>query len=68
MTLGEIIRETRAEELDLTVHQLAEMAEMNASTLSKIEREVTKDPGVFVVAKIAKALDVTVDYLLRGEL
>ena len=68
MTLGEMIRETRAEELDLTVHQLADMAGINASTLSKIEREVTKDPGVYVVAKIAMAMDTTVDYLLRGEL
>jgi transcriptional regulator with XRE-family HTH domain len=35
------------------------------TTLTKIETGVTKKPSVFVMAKIAKALNITVDELIK---
>ena len=64
--LSKRIRETRKSK-KLTQEELAEKAEISVVYASEIERNI-KTPSIEVFAKIAKALDVSADYLLRDEL
>ena len=50
----------------LTQDKLARLANIPYTSLTKIETGVIKQPSVQAVAKIAKALNVTVDELLKG--
>jgi transcriptional regulator with XRE-family HTH domain len=56
------IRQTR----NLTQDKLARLADIPYTTITKIETGVIKQPSVQAVAKIAKALDVSVDKLISG--
>ena len=49
---------------ELSQDQLAREAGIPYTTFVKIESGIIKNPSVFTVAKIAKALEVTVDHLL----
>lgn len=60
------VKETR-KSLKLTQEELAEKADIGVVYLGEIERGL-KSPSITVFAKIAKALDVSADYLLRDEL
>ncbi|MBI4062616.1 helix-turn-helix transcriptional regulator [Candidatus Gottesmanbacteria bacterium] len=51
---------TRARQDDL-----ARKAELKYSTLAKIEGDFVKKPGVQIIAKIAKALDVSIEDLIK---
>ncbi len=51
--------------LDLSQDEFARKADVPYTTLTKIETGVIKKPSVFVMAKIAKALNVTLDELIR---
>lgn len=50
----------------LTQDRLARLADIPYTTITKIETGVIKQPSVQAVAKIAKALDVSLDELIKG--
>lgn len=52
---------------ELTQEELARKADIAYTSLTKIEIWVIKEPSVYVVAKIAKAFDVTIESLLINE-
>ena len=61
--LGKKIQKLR-KEIGLSQDEFARKADIPYTTLTKIETGVIKKPSVFTVAKIAKALDSSVDSLL----
>lgn len=61
--LGKKIQKLRRE-LELSQDEFARKADIPYTTLTKIETGVIKKPSVFVVAKVAKALGISVDDLL----
>jgi len=63
--LGENIKRFR-QKRKLTQDKLARLADIPYTSITKIETGVIKKPSVQAVAKIAKALSVTVDELLKG--
>lgn len=63
-TIGENIKKLRTKQ-GLSQDDLARKAELKYSTLAKIEGDFVKKPGVQLMAKIAKALDVTIEDLLK---
>lgn len=62
--LGQKIRSLRVK-LDLSQDEFARKADVPYTTLTKIETGVIKKPSVFVMAKIAKALNISLDDLLK---
>ncbi|MFA5809020.1 MAG: helix-turn-helix transcriptional regulator [Thermoleophilia bacterium] len=62
--VGRNIRYLR-EEQGLTREALARVADVPATTLTKIEQEVTDNPRIMTLRKIALALGVTVGVLLE---
>lgn len=70
MSLNEA--DTRAKPVDpklfkvigLSEDAFLRIADIPYTTLTKIETGMIKKPSVFVVAKVAKALDISVDDLL----
>jgi transcriptional regulator with XRE-family HTH domain len=63
--LGSIVRRLR-EEKGSSLRMLAKKSNISASYLGKIELGLRKDPSVFILQDIAKALDVKMDFLLSG--
>jgi len=63
-TIGENIKKMRAN-LGLTQDDLARKANIKYTTLTKIESGVVNKPSVQTMAKIAKALEVNVEDLLK---
>ena len=63
-TIGENIKRLRTKR-GLSQDDLARRAELKYSTLAKIEGDFVTKPGVQMVAKIAKALGVSVEDLLK---
>lgn len=63
-TIGENIKRLRTKQ-GLSQDDLARKAELKYSTLAKIEGDFVTKPGVQMVAKIAKALSVSVEDLLK---
>ena len=62
-TLGErilILRRRR----NLTQRELAQTAELNTNTIARLEQGNLKDLGGQSVAKLARALDTSTDFLL----
>jgi DNA-binding XRE family transcriptional regulator len=62
--LGKKIKALRLK-LELSQDEFARKADIPYTTLTKIETGVIKKPPVFVTAKIAKALSITVDELIK---
>jgi len=62
--LGKRIKALRLK-LQLSQDEFARKADIPYTTLTKIETGVIKKPSVFVMAKIAKALNITVDELIK---
>jgi len=62
--LGKKIKELRLKN-NLSQDELARKADVPYTTLTKIEIGVIKKPSVFAVAKIAKALDISLDKLIN---
>ena len=62
--LGQKIKKLR-QKLGLSQDDFARKADVPYTTLTKIETGVIKKPSVFVVSKIAKALNVSVDDLIK---
>ncbi|MBP8994856.1 MAG: helix-turn-helix transcriptional regulator [Bacteroidales bacterium] len=63
-TIGDNIKKLQAR-LNLTQDDLARKAEIPYTTPTKIETRVIKKPSVFVMAKISKALNITLDELIK---
>ena len=63
-TIGENIKRLRTKQ-GLSQDDLARKAELKYSTLAKIEGDFVKKPGVQLMAKVAKALDVSIEDLLK---
>jgi len=63
-TIGENIKRLRTKH-GISQDDLARKAELKYSTLAKIEGDFVKKPGVQMIAKIAKALGVSVEDLLK---
>lgn len=61
--LGKKIKKLRIG-LGLSQDELARKADVPYTTLTKIETGVIKKPSVYVVAKIAKALDISIEDLI----
>jgi transcriptional regulator with XRE-family HTH domain len=62
--LGQKIKKLR-QKLGLSQDDFARKADVPYTTLTKIETSVIKKPSVFVVSKIAKALNISVDDLIK---
>jgi len=62
--LGKKIKTLRLK-FELSQDEFARKADIPYTTLTKIETGVIKKPSVFVMAKIAKALNITVDELIK---
>ena len=63
-TIGTNIKKARAK-LGLTQDDLAKKADVKYTTLTKIESGVVNKPSVQTMAKIAKALDVSIENLIK---
>jgi transcriptional regulator with XRE-family HTH domain len=63
--LGENIKKIRHKKR-LTQDKLARLADIPYTSITKIETGVIKKPSVHAVAKIAKALGVSIDKLMEG--
>ncbi len=65
--LWKIIKKIKALRLKLELSQdeFARKADIPYTTLTKVETGVIKKPSIFVMAKIAKALNITVDELIK---
>ena len=63
--LGENIKKVRQKK-KLTQDMLARIANIPYTSITKIETGVIKKPSVQAVAKIAKALGVSIDELMEG--
>jgi len=62
--LGLKIRKLR-QKLGLSQDDFARKADVTYTTFTKIETGVIKKPSVFVVSKIAKALNVSIEKLIK---
>ena len=63
-TIGENIKRIRAKQ-GITQDDLAKKTDIKYSTLAKIEGGFVTKPGVQMIAKIAKALGVPMEDLLK---
>ena len=63
-TIGENIKKIRTKQ-GLSQDDLVRKAELKYSTLAKIEGDFVTKPGVQMIAKIAKALGVSIEDLLK---
>ena len=62
--IGENIKKRRAK-LGLSQEDFAKKSGVKYTTLTKIESGVIKTPSVVIMAKIAKALDVNIEELIK---
>ncbi|PIY95595.1 hypothetical protein COY65_02965 [Candidatus Jorgensenbacteria bacterium CG_4_10_14_0_8_um_filter_39_13] len=62
--IGENIKKCRTK-LGLSQEDFAQKSGVKYTTLTKIESGVIKTPSVLMVEKIAKALDVSIEELLK---
>lgn len=62
--LGQKIKKLRTK-LGLSQDDFARKADVPYTTLTKVETGVIKKPSVFVVSKIAKVLNTSVDDLIK---
>jgi transcriptional regulator with XRE-family HTH domain len=63
--LAENIRRLRKKK-GLSQEKLARLADISNNTLIKIEQGIAKEPTITTVTKIASALGVPIDELVRG--
>ena len=63
MNLGERVHLLRRR-LGWTQRELAEASHVNLNNIARIERSEIRDPGGQTIARLAKALGTTTDYLL----
>ncbi|MEH7010020.1 helix-turn-helix domain-containing protein [Neobacillus niacini] len=63
--IGERIKKLR-EHKGFSITELAELANVSKSYLSYIERDLNKNPSVHFLTKVAKPLDVSIEFILTG--
>ena len=63
MTIGQRVRAARVA-AGLSQGQVAERVGVAQAAISRIERDETREPGVLIMAGIARALEITVDELV----
>jgi len=63
-SIGENIKKRRTK-LGLSQEDFAQKSGVKYTTLTKIESGVIKTPSVVIMAKIAKALDVNIEELIK---
>jgi transcriptional regulator with XRE-family HTH domain len=63
--LAENIRKLRMKK-GLSQEKLARLADISNNTLIKIEQGIAKEPTITTVTKIASALGVSIDVLVKG--
>lgn len=63
--LAENIRRLRMKK-GLSQEKLARLADISNNTLIKIEQGIAKKPTITTVTKIASALEVSIDELVKG--
>jgi transcriptional regulator with XRE-family HTH domain len=63
--LAENIKKLRKKK-GLSQEKLARLADISNNTLIKIEQGIAKEPTITTVTKIASALDVSIDELVKG--
>ena len=63
--LGKNIKKIRKKR-NLTQDKLARLSDIPYTSITKIETGVIKSPSIQTVAKIAKALNISLDELMRG--
>ncbi|WP_462411171.1 helix-turn-helix domain-containing protein [Neobacillus sp. Marseille-QA0830] len=63
--IGERIKRLR-EHKGFSITELATLANVSKSYLSYIERNLNKNPSIHFLMKVAKPLDVSIEYLLTG--
>ncbi|MCL0083606.1 helix-turn-helix domain-containing protein [Thermodesulfovibrionales bacterium] len=63
-TIGKNIKKYR-KKLGISQDKLSKLAGITVHTITKIESGVTPDPRIKTIKKIAKALDISVDKLLK---
>lgn len=66
-TLAENLRKLR-EKKGLSQDRLAKLADVANNTIIKIEQGDNRNPTLETLKKIANALDVSIDKLIKGEL
>jgi DNA-binding XRE family transcriptional regulator len=62
--LGKKIKALRLK-LELSQDEFARKADIPYTTLTKVETGVIKKPSVFVMAKLAKTLDVSIEDIIK---
>lgn len=63
--LGKRIRKIRKEK-NLSLRELAKKSGISSfSYLANIEREIVEDPGIKTIMKIARGLEVSIDFLVN---
>lgn len=65
MTLGERIEATRVDQ-GMRLNELARRAGLRSGYVSLLERDTYRHTSVYIVRKIADALDVSIDDLMEG--
>lgn len=63
-TIGKNIKKFRQEK-ELSQDKLSKLADLSLNTVVKIELDESPNPTIETIQKIAKALDVSVDNLLK---
>jgi len=63
-TIGKNIKKFRQEK-ELSQDKLSKLADLSLNTVVKIELDESPNPTIETIRKIAKALDVSVDDLLK---
>jgi transcriptional regulator with XRE-family HTH domain len=63
--LAENIRRLRIKK-GLSQEKLARLADISNNTLIKIEQGIAKEPTITTVTKIASALGISIDELVKG--
>ena len=62
--IGNNIQKCRIK-LGMTQEDLAKLANVKYTTLTKIESNVIKKPSVFIISKIAEALNESIENLIK---
>lgn len=62
--IAENLRKIRAKK-ELSLEKIARLADLSLNTIVKVENGVNKNPTIETLTKIARALEVGVDDLIR---
>ncbi|WP_066314128.1 XRE family transcriptional regulator [Bacillus sp. FJAT-29814] len=63
--IGDRIKKLRKQK-GISLTELADRADISKSYLSNIERNLNQNPSIHFLMKLAKPLDVSIEYLLTG--